>query len=50
MAAGNFYGWFHIKGDFDALLPSVFSFSKRRNDLKFLANAAIADSEVRDAN
>lgn len=49
MAAGNFYGVVPYEGRYDALLPSVFSFSKQANDLKFLANAAIADGEVRDA-
>lgn len=49
MAAGNFYGVVPYEGRYDALLPSVFSFSKQANEFKFVANVPIAGGEVRDA-
>lgn len=49
LAAGNFYGVVPYEGRYDALLPSVFSFSKPANGFQSRGNIQMAEGEVRDA-
>ena len=49
MAAGNFYGVVPYEGRYDALLPSVFVFTRPPNDFKMMVTMPFADGEVRDA-
>lgn len=49
LAAGNFYGVVPYEGRYDALLPSVFSFSKPANGFQSRGNMQMAEGEVRDA-
>lgn len=50
LAAGNFYGVVPYEGRYDALQPSVFSFSKQANNFQLMANLPFAGGEVRAAN
>lgn len=49
LAAGNFYGTVPYEGRYDALLPSIFSFSKQVSKFQFTGNMPFADGEIRDA-
>lgn len=49
LAAGNFYGVIPYEGRYDALLPTIFSFSKETAGFKIESNLPVLDGEARDA-
>lgn len=49
LAAGNFYGVVPYEGRYDALTPTVFSYSKEQPGFKVESLLASTDGEVRDA-
>jgi enediyne biosynthesis protein E4 len=49
LAAGNFYGTIPYEGRYDALLPTLFSFTKEVPGFKIDSKLSILDGETRDA-
>lgn len=48
LATGNFYGVIPYEGRYDALLPTLFSFTKNAGRFNAYANLPAVDGEVRD--
>lgn len=49
LASGNFYGVIPYEGQYDALLPTAFSFDKTNNSFAVNQNILSVDGEARDA-
>ncbi|HYM95203.1 MAG TPA: VCBS repeat-containing protein, partial [Chitinophagaceae bacterium] len=49
LAAGNFYGVIPYEGQYDALLPTLFSYDTKTNHFQTTGNIPSVDGEVRDA-
>lgn len=49
LASGNFYGTIPYEGKYDALLPTIFSFDRAKDNFQVNSNIPSFDGEVRDA-
>jgi len=49
LASGNFYGVIPYEGEYDALLPTIFSYNKNLQNFETTGNIPTVDGEIRDA-